>query len=132
MKSVGRVTVGMGTTVKQSYANCWGNAGGYTTTYTWERMGPSSVIVATSKENTMPKHKAARYKLPDELPGQHCITKNQWHYHIKRLDDKAREWYLDIGWAVSTGCMLPGWKLGNGYPPTPPPAHTYDNSWDDD
>jgi len=77
----------------------------------------------------MPKHKAARYTLPDELPGQHCITKNQWHYHIKRLDDKAREWYLDIGWAVSTGCMLPGKKLGRGYPPTPPPAHTY--NWDD-
>jgi len=65
----------------------------------------------------MPKHRPAKYTLPDELPGQYCVVKNQWHYHIIRVKDMAKEWYLDKGWAVSTGCMLPKHPLGCGFPP---------------
>jgi len=31
-----------------------------------------------------------------------CVTKQALHYHTALPDDKAKEWYLDNFWAVST------------------------------
>ncbi len=45
-----------------------------------------------------------------------CVTKGVLHYHAA-LDDKAREWYLDNSWSISTkSCHAFDKKVGSGNP----------------